>query len=466
MRIKVPFGLHAYEDRSRPVNAQRLVNLFSSAQPPDSKNNPVLYPTPGQVLFVTVGNGPIHGMHVMGNVLYVVSGTELYSVTTAGTTTLLGTILGNARCSMEDNRFQVCIVNGSYGYIYDPLTGLSRITDPAFFPTNLVGYLQGRFLFPKTGSNEFFGSNYQDGTTYDAFDIQLLLNDPSDAIGLIVDHGEAWIFTEYNIEVWIYNYNEASFPFNRVDGAVIEQGCAAPHSLAKIENTFYWLSSELGVYQARGYQPHRISTTAIERQIRSYETVSDAFAIAFVEEGQYFYEITFPSANESWRFNINTGLWHQPQTGSSGRYCANAHAEFNNKNYIGDYRNGNIYELSFEAFNDNGATIYRTATSPHIHSQRLRAAMDVLEINVEAGVGLTTGQGSDPQIMMRYSDDGGFNWSNQRWINMGEIGQYTKRVRFHNLGMFYQRMFEVTLTDAVKPIIIDAFADVEAEDAA
>jgi hypothetical protein len=92
--------------------------------------------------------------------------------------------------------------------------------------------------------------------------------------------------------------------------------------------------------------------------------------------------------------------------------------------------------------------------------------MDRLEIDIESGIGLITGQGNDPQIMLRYSDDGGFNWSNQRWGNMGRIGEYKQRVRFHNLGMFYQRMFEITISDAIKPVIIDAFADVELEEVA
>jgi hypothetical protein len=466
VHIKVPFGLHAYEDYSKPVNAQRLINFFSAPQPPDSKNNPVLYPTPGQTLFVTVGNGPIHGMHVFDGKMYVVSGTNLYSVTSSGTTANLGTISGNERCSIEDNGFEICIVNGNYGYIYNAISGLQKITATAFYSTNRVAYLQGRFLFPKTNSNEFFASAYQDGTTYDALDFQVDLTDPSNLISLIAHHGEVWVFTENGIEIWTYNYNESSFPFQRVNGAYIEEGCAAAHTPVVLENILYWLSGELGIYRAAAYTPQRISTQAIERAIRSYSRIDDAFAYGFIEEGHYFYEITFPTANESWRYDVNTGLWHQPQTGSSGRYCANAHSFFNKKNYVGDYRNGNIYELSMSTYSDNGNTIYRTATTPQIHSGRLRAVMDHLEIDIESGVGLTTGQGSDPQIMLRYSDDGGFNWSNQRWLTMGEIGEYLKRVRFHNLGMFYQRMFEITISDAIKPVVIDAFADVEVEDAA
>lgn len=465
MRIKVPFGLHAYEDRSLPVNAQKLVNFFVEAQPQDSKNNPILNNTPGTTLFATVGSGPIYGMYVLDNILYVVSGESLYSVTTTGITTFLGQIVGNARCSMSDNRFELCIVNGHKGYIYTPsTTALTAISDPAFYPTtNRVAYLQGRFIFPIPNSNQFFCSNYQDGLTYDALNYENVLTKPGDVVSEIADHGELWIFGIKGAEIWVYNRDESSFPFSRIDGSYVEKGCAAAHSIARLENSFYWLGDDLVIYRAQGYIPNRISTHAIERKIKSYGDVSDAFGLTFVEEGHYFYELTFPD-HESWRYDATTGLWHQPQSGTSGRYHANAHEFFNNRNLIGDYRNGNIYELSMNQYTDAGDRIYRIASTPHIHSGRQRTVMDELNIDIESGTGLTTGQGNKPQVMLRYSDDGGRTWSNERWANMGPIGEYSRRVKFHQLGMFYQRMFQLTISDPIKPVIIDAFADVEAEE--
>jgi hypothetical protein len=92
--------------------------------------------------------------------------------------------------------------------------------------------------------------------------------------------------------------------------------------------------------------------------------------------------------------------------------------------------------------------------------------MDSLDIYLEAGIGKITGQGSDPQIMLRYSDDGGRTWSSERWANIGRIGEFNRRVRFHTLGMFYQRMFQITVSDSIKPVLIDAFASVDVEDVA
>lgn len=463
MRIEIPFGLHAYQDRSLPVNAQKLINFFIEAQPEDSKHPVIVNNTPGSTLFVTLGTGPIWGMRVMNDVLYAVSGTTLYSVTKAGVTASLGTIAGNVRCSMDHNGEQLCIVNGYNGYIYEVGVGLTAITSADFYPSARVAFLEKRFLFMIPNSNQFFCSNAYDGLTYDGLNFDLTITDPEDIVTLIADHGELWLFGKRGTEVWAYNRNEAAFPFSRIDGSYVEKGCAAVHSPAKIDNSFFWLGHDLVIYRADGYKPTRISTHAIELKIKGYTNIDQAYGSTFSEQGHYFYEITFPGY-DTWRYDASTGLWHQAQEGISGQYHANCHEFFNNSNITGDYRNGNIYTLSMTVYQDNAGTIYRTASTPHIHSGRLRAAMDRLEIDIASGEGLTTGQGADPQLMMQYSDDGGRTWSAERWANMGRVGEFNRRVRFQSLGMFYQRMFQITVSDPIKTVIIDSFAYVDVED--
>ena len=463
MRINIPFGLHAYQDRSLPVNAQKLINFFIEAQPQDSKSPVIVNNTPGSTLFVTVGDGPIHGMKVLNGVLYAVSGTHLYSITTSGRTTLLGIISGNTRCSIEHNGNQLCIVNGVNGYIYEVGVGLTQITDAAFYPSDRVVYLEKRFIFARKGTRQFFCSNAFDGLNYDALFFSNSVTDPENIVTMIADHGEVWLFGNKGTEIWAYNRNEADFPYSRIDGSFVERGCAAVHTPQKIDNSFYWLGDDLSIYRADGYKPTRISTHAIELKIKGYANIADAYANTFTEQGHYFYEITFPGL-ATWRYDTSTGLWHEGQDGESGQYHASAYEFFNDSNVTGDYRNGNIYTLDMTVYTDNGNTIYRTASSPHIHSGRVRATMDRFEIDIASGEGLTVDQGSDPQMMLMYSDDGGRTWSAERWANMGRIGEYTRKVVYRNLGMFYQRMFQITVSDPIQTVIIDSFAFVETED--
>ena len=60
-----------------------------------------------------------------------------------------------------------------------------------------------------------------------------------------------------------------------------------------------------------------------------------------------------------------------------------------------------------------------------------------------------TGQGSDPQIMLQYSDDGGITWSNELWETLGKLGKYRTRVEWRRLGRSRDRVFKVKVSDPV-----------------
>ena len=66
---------------------------------------------------------------------------------------------------------------------------------------------------------------------------------------------------------------------------------------------------------------------------------------------------------------------------------------------------------------------------------------------METGRGLQSGQGSDPQVMMQYSDDGGRTWSNERWVSAGAAGKYKTRVRWGRCGSGRDRVWKVRYTE-------------------
>jgi hypothetical protein len=73
--------------------------------------------------------------------------------------------------------------------------------------------------------------------------------------------------------------------------------------------------------------------------------------------------------------------------------------------------------------------------------------------------GLVTSIATDPQVMLRWSDDGGHTWSNEHWRSMGLTGQWGRRVIWRRLGMTLKlrdRVYEVSGTDQVKIAIMGA----------
>lgn len=466
--MKIPFGEQAYATQSLNNSAQELINLHPEHNPNFTKERVVSYPTPGTLLAYTVGIGPIRALYSFVNNLYAISGTQLYQITSIGTTTLIGTILGNGRLNIDDNGFEMCIVNGSQGYIYtDATSTLTQITDPDFYPTSSVAYQSRRFIFPRDGTNQFFLSGATAGLNYDGGDFNVITTNAGDVRAILADHGEIWLFGKEYINVWVYNQNEATFPFSEIQGANIEKGLIGIHTPVKLNNTIYWLAEDRQVYSATGYSPVLISPPPISRAIQNYSTVDDAFTYTYSDKGHDFLVLTFPTEDVTWVYDASipdpTKAWHQRQTGTSGRHLSNCYAKAFGKHYVGDYRSANIYEYSETTYTDNGQLISRIATSPAIHAERKRLFVDRIEVDIESGVGTTNGQGENPQAILTYSDDGGKTWSNERYATLGKIGEYSTRLKFHNFGACYQRIFKLKVTDPVGTTILGADAMVEVE---
>lgn len=459
--MQIPFGTRSYVNQSLPISAQRLVNWYAEIQPPDAGTQVALLPCPGLVSFATCGTGPIRGMVYMGSLVYVVSGSELYSLSSAGTATLLGSLTPSARVSIADNGTQVFIACGSKGYIYSVAGGLVEITDADFPGADVVDFQDGYFIFNNPGTNQVFSTALYDGTSIDALDFASAEAHPDNLISLISDHRELWLFGAQSTEVW-YNAGASAFPFERT--TTIEKGCIAKYSITKLDNSVFWLGTdpEAGghmVYRANGYEPVRISDHAIEAAISRYTTISDAFAWAYVRDGHAFYVLTFPTEKTCWVFDVASQRWHERESYDEDRYRVNAFVAAFNKHLVGDYETGAIYYLDNDVYTDAGNAIVRTTTSPPIRNQDKYSAMSYLEAEFDHGVGLTSGQGSDPMAGLDWSDDGGRTWSNRLWMPIGKKGEYTRQTIWRRLGTWRgSRVFRITVSDPVKPVLLNVWA--------
>jgi hypothetical protein len=470
--MKIPFATQSYKHRSLPLSAQRCLNLYAEAEPADARSPVDVLGTPGLVEVATVGTGPIRLLREMAGVLYAVSRDQLYRVTSSGSSTLLGTLAGQERTDhmliAADNGTQLTIVNSGTGAasVYDTDTGLlSVITDPDFPPASSVDYVDGYHVFTRKDSGQWFISELLEASSYDALDFATAETYPDNLVRVFVDHREVWLFGTKSTEVWT-NTGAAAFPFQRISGTVLERGCAAAGSISKMDNSVYWLGDDGVIYRAQGYQPARISTHAIEAELERYTTLSDAEAWCYSQEGHAFYVISFPGAAHTWVFDASTGLWHERESWDSqgrslGRWRVSCYAQAYNLHVAGDYASNKLYTLDLEVGTEAGNIIRREAVSPPIAATGNRLTMSRLEIEMESGVGRTSGQGSDPTAMLQWSDDGGRSWSNEHWQTIGQLGVYRRRVRWYRLGQFRERYIRLTIADPIRISILGAVAEME-----
>jgi len=456
---------------ARSVNAadNRLVNLFPEVVPEGGKEPGFLNRAPGLRLLTTVGTGPIRGMWQYGDYGYVVSGLQLYRIDTAYASTLLGTVTGTGPVSMSDNGTQLFIACNPKGFIYNALTGVFvEITDVDFPGAQMVGYVDGYFVFTEPNSQRFWITAILEGTSVDPLDFASAEGDPDNLVSLIIDHREIWLFGNNSIEVW-YDAGAPTFPFQRIQGAVNEIGCSATYSVAKLDNSIFWLGGDKRgkgiIYRADGYTGKRVSTHAVEWQIQQYTTISDAVAYTYQQDGHAFYVLTFPTANATWVYDVSAQVWHERAgfvNGAFVRHRSNCQMQFNGTTIVGDYENSNLYAFDLDVYADNGEVqrwLRTWRALPTGQNNLKRTVHHMMQIDCETGTGLVTGQGSDPQFMLRFSDDGGHNWSNERWTSGGKIGSTNTRVIYRRLGMtlaLRDRVYELSGSDPVKIAIMGA----------
>ena len=359
---------------------------------------------------------------------------------------------------------ELAIVDGTNGWIYDTTNGLQRITDTNFFSADVVDFQDQYFILIRKGTGQFFLSNLNAGTVYTATDIATAEGDPDNLLSLISNRRELWLFGKETIEIW-YNSGNVNFPFSRFEGGFIERGCAAVFSVAEDDNTVFWLAEDRIIYRAVGYQPERISHHGVEEAIRKYQIVSDACAFIYTMGGHKFYVLTFPAEKATWVYDITTGLFHERESFGLGRWRASCYVNIYGKHLVGDFQDGKIGELDLDTYEEYGSTMQGIATGPSVYDDRQRIFHHRFELDIEAGVGLTSGQGSDPQVWLDWSDDGGHTFSARKpFRSMGKIGAYLQRLRWLCLGQARQRIYRLTVSDPVQRSFVAAHLDAEPGD--
>ena len=470
--MKSPILGAAYVARSVNAADNRMVNMFPEVVPQGGMEPAFLQRAPGLRKLATVGSGPIRGLWAFNgaaNTAFVVSGNYLYKIDANWAATQIGFVAGVDAVSMSDNGTQLFIAANGPSYIYNNTTGVfGQILDPDFPGAVTVGYIDGFFVFNEPNSQKIWVTRLLDGTSIDPLDFASAEGSPDGVVGLIVDHREIWVMGTNSTEVW-YNAGLQDFPLSRIQGAFNELGCIAPLSIAKMDNSIFWVGQDARgrgmVYRANGYTGQRISTHAVEWQLQQYDDLSDAVAYTYQQDGHNFYVLNVPSGDTTWVYDAATASWHERAALANGefeRHWANCQMFFNNEIVVGDYRNGNIYAFDLTYYADD-TTPQRWLRSwralPTGQNNLRRTTQHSLQLEGETGVGLNLGQGQDPQVMLRWSDDGGHTWSNEHWKSMGRIGRYGYRTIWRRLGMTLKirdRVYEVSGTDPVKIAITGA----------
>lgn len=464
------FSTRAYNGRSVNASAVRLVNMFSTQI--DDRGSALGYPTPGLTLFTSLGASPARGMWVskaFPSRLYVANNEKLFELDNAGTAVTRGTLnTFSGRVSMADNGIELIVVDGSQGWILNLSTNVfTQITDPEFPASRHVTFLDGYFIVSKTGTGEFALSGLLDGSSWSGIDFGTAESLPDPIVRPHAQGSYLLLYGESSLEVWA-NTGALGFPFSRISGATQDWGLAAGDSLVKVGDD----AVSLGVND-RGERalivagPNGIRKVVpnpdVEHEWQQYPASPDASAIAYRREGQMFYQITFPGANQSWLYNLTGDTWSEVDYQGAGRHRSEISQLFLGRMIVSDHQNGNLYILDSSAYSDDGVFISRKIVTPHVYDQGFnRIKINRVRLDVEAGVGLANGfEGVDPYIGLRVSKDGGHSFGNQISRPFGKIGEFEKKPVWSRLGGGTDFAIQFEMTDPVPFRVNGATALVE-----
>lgn len=374
------------------------------------------------------------------------------------------------------------IVDGPNGYFYEIATGLlTQITDPGFLGADRVAFIDGWLIFNRPGTQTFYTTGPTPYTiTFPGAFFALKDSSSDNLVTLMENNRELWLIGERTSEVW-YDAGGANFAFSRIPGVSPQIGSAAVHSISRLGKALAWLGrNEQGenmVVMTNNYAYEVISSQAVSNAIAEYPIVSDAVGFSYQEDGHLFYVLSFPTANKTWVYDhtasqmLGSPCWHQrasfnPATGAFHRAKASCFANYQNLRVVGDFQNQNGYRMSRDIYVDWDTPLVAVRRCPHIWSRedRKRLFAASLQIEFAPGVGLQTGQGSQPRAMLSISRNYGASFGTQYFLNIGAAGQFKNRAMKRRLSSARDYVFEVSYSDPTQRDIVGATLTAQTEE--
>lgn len=471
MRVNIPLAKTFGRGASKAAGMQSLTNMYLEPISYDGRTQFAAYGSPGRTLFSTIGGGTPRGQIRAGDVHYAVIGTGFYKIPDTGIAVNMGFVEGTALVDMSFNGVQLDIVAETKTYSFDTLSlAFAEITEANFEAASSVGSVASYSIYTVKGTGRFRW-RLVNTPTFSALDFATAEAEADQLVATRKVGNQLAMLGTTSLEWWQPTGDAGALAFGKTQVAAASIGCLSRNAAIVVNNALYFVGRDgkaggASVYLAKGYNPEKISTPQVDYYLEQLTDISQIHALTHQELGHQFLVLTV--TNElTLVLDIETGVWTFRKTGQwsmgaepTGGWDAVTFALNGSKQIIGA-SDGNLYELDHMVYTEGGNGIIREITLPQIHTEGRRSFMSRLEVDIEAGVGLISDQGSDPIVMVSFSDDGGQNWSPPRNASLGATGQTKYRAVWLACGSFRQRTIKIRVSDPVKFAVVGVYADIE-----
>lgn len=383
-----------YADDSLPWADQDTLNWLPVKAEVGGTRTPIRFSTPpGLKPYQQIGTGPIRGMHDLEGGRFIVSGRYLFRISNTGVGVPIGIIPGTGRVQMTHNQFQtgnqLLVENGEGGggYVYDSTNGsFQKITDEGYPGSISSDYLDSFLLGVEPLGRFWFHSDLANATSYNTLDRYEAEASPDRIVGLAVSQFEVVVFGQRTIE-FFYNAGSATGTFqNRRQ--TITRGCASRHTIAKLDNTLFWLGDDGIVYRMNGYSAQPVSTGPMHRAFAGLNW-SNAFAYTWEDRGFKIYYLTFPDG-KTWGYDVVSGLWTRRGSFGLDRWRLTHTVKWGNDWYGGDFQSGRVWNLAWGYYLEGDQEFISERTSPCMHDNQSNIGIPSAELVFDTGQGPLT----------------------------------------------------------------------------
>ena len=359
--------------------------------------------------------------------------------------------IGKFKLPGEGQGDRLILADGHKAILIQPNIA-SRMTDADAVDVRTVAIYGNDLLAQQENTDRFYLADLSvSSPTWAALDFATAESQTDKLLRIYRDRDTIILFGDTSTEFWT-NTGGQDVPYSPIRGSMIEWGLAARWSVAKADGVLIFLarnpSGQVRLVRLNGYQAVPVSDQEWDALVNDYSRTDDAEAFSYTMGGHPFYQITFPTACKTWLFDGSTGMFSELQSGDS-RHRARVHEYVWNTHFVTDYENGKIYKLKAGVYADNGTEIQREIRTRHFFKDYDRVTVSELQLDFDPGVGLDSGQGSNPQVMLQISKDNGKGYGTELWKSIGAGGKTLTRAVWRRLGMGRDWVFKIRMSDPV-----------------
>lgn len=414
------------------------------------------------------------------DLVYLVAGTNLYSLNKLGQTALIGSGLfgdgGNVAWA-ESADFtlvtpgatrKLFAANGGKIVSYDGAT--AKQLDDADAPQSVShivlfdSYMLANDLARPKYDESILHSKVADPISWEgAF---FSAENKSDRINAM---HSAWdeiaLFGSRSIENF---YNDGVTPFVPIPGGNVESGTLSPWTIKNAGNSYIYLDSGRKLIRLAGRQPVEVSQ-AIDNLLDGDVDYANARGEVFTLGSRKIYLLTI---NErTFAFDYEKNEW----VGEWGSWVESTatYGPFRARNIINikqwgltlgtDITNGKIYKLDFDTYRDDGQEIRSAVITGNIdHGTGREKRSNELRLRLKRGqVQRLTPDDIGPVMLVRWRDNGSKVWSNYREVMLGWHGDTEFYYSLYQLGSYRARQYEFVVTDDTPFSIVEVEEDAD-----